>query len=105
MDVIKPCFGRYLKDHPENQNSFLVTTSDHYTALMPHMEAFRVHNYEPLNLFGVTPSRYPAHSLRDDRLGDYNDTTSDQPETYDVNTYDSFISASSDLGSIVEKEQ
>lgn len=86
MDLIKPYY--YMGDFPENSQATPFSTS----LQLRSSAVVLLDNFQPhAGLFDF-PGQH-SHAR------DFNYGSAEQPETYDVNTYDSFVSTTSDLSS------
>lgn len=99
---MKSYFNRYTNEISEDQ--YVTPIQDRQSQVNPHLDPFQISS---INLFGLSPTRYNHPDVsRDSNNGrDFNVRLSEQPETYDVNTYDSFVSTTSDLGSLSEPDK
>lgn len=86
MDVIKPYVSRYSGDLQRPEGFQLSQT---------HLQTFQTH--AGIDIFDLS-ERFQRDRLSAD--GNFNDGVGRQPDTFDVNTYDSFVSTNSDLGSL-----
>lgn len=85
MDLMKPyhhCMGDF-PETPHQQARFAAAATSLLDGFQPH---------ETASLFDLTTGQH--HQTRD-----YNYGSDEQPEIYDMNTYDSFVSTTSDLSS------
>lgn len=89
MNVMKPYFGHYGDELGDNHHhQHLYRSSEN--AEISQSEQFRVHHFCGSANFNGSGPRF---------LGDFDRRLDDQPDLFDVSTYDSFVSNGSDLGS------
>lgn len=91
MDVIKSYFNRYSGEMQEEQ----------YMGVQEHSMPMDPFQISSINLFYNQPEA--SRGSNNDRA--FNNRSSERPETYDVSTYDSFVSTTSDLGSLSEPDK
>lgn len=100
MDVMKPYANRYISEISQHtgHHEFIGGTQLQSRA---HLNQFN--QQQALNLFDLSARLRREREASAD--GNFNGSAGEQPDLYDVNTYDSFVSVSSDLGSLEEHEK
>lgn len=89
MDLMKPYYC--ISDYPENSQTTTFSTSLHQ---LRSSAAVLFDNFQPHNTPGLFDFSGQLGQARD-----FNYSSGEQPETYDVITCDSFVSTTSDLSS------
>lgn len=106
MNVMKqPYFNRY--EEPEDQDHR--RQEPNQLPVNSHLEAYHQHGYGTINLFNISTYRYNQKQSSDidyrENDRDFNGRIKDEPDAYDVNTYDSFVSTPSDLSAANESDR
>lgn len=97
MNVFRPYLNRYPGEAPNFQENCQGLSGNHHE-LGIDLNSYGIPSY-PSN------AHLPTAKYKHESDGDFNTRLSDQPENYDVNTYDSFLSSTSDLGPLTESER
>lgn len=112
MDVIRPYVSRYnsndLQHHHHHQEPFVTSTHHHQLVPLQSQPHHIIQPFQPqgtLDLFDISAKLHRECTALQKTNGDFNTRSERQPDTTDVNTYDSFLSTSSDLGSLSEPEK
>lgn len=84
MDVMKPYANRYGGEIPQPNQEFIIDEA----------QLNQFNHHQALNLFDLSAR---LRRERQATAGDFSSSASEQPELFDVNTYDSFASVSSSL--------
>lgn len=108
MNVMKqPYFSRYEVREDDNQNHHHQEPKE--LPANSHLEAYHQHGYGTINLFNISPYRYNQTQSPDleyrENDRDFNGRIKDEPDAYDVSTYDSFVSTPSDLSAANESDR
>lgn len=102
---MRPYFNRY--ELSESEDQYLHEDVNRLTT-NSHLDTYQPHGYGTINLFNLSTFRYNQIQNTDecretDR--DFNARIKEQPDAYDVNTYDSFVSTTSDLSTANESDK
>lgn len=100
---MKPYINRYPSEESLCKNQYLEGQSRTMGAIS-HLDNYTTNNYNSLNLFNLSNIKsYNNNQAQTPR--DFNGRSTDKPDVFDVASYDSFISTSSDLFPLGETDR
>lgn len=110
MSIMRQYFNRY--ELTESQDQYLHEDVMNRLTTNSHLDTYQPHGYGTINLFNLSTFRYNQiqnqeedEECKETDSKDFNGRIRDQPDAYDVNTYDSFVSTTSDLSTANESDK